>query len=128
MLMKKTIACSLLSLALVNGPAPAHNTSVRISNTLSACVAVHIRETFIHDNMIVAGTDFRLLNSIGDCGCHSALAEYDSITSVNTAQQVLQNGLINIGKSGSKTLVLASEPALVANRDIQLRVYCAPAL
>lgn len=126
--MRKRIACAVFSLALINGPALANDISVNIGNELSACVAIHIKNTSIYDNMVLADTVFQLRKSIGECGCRSALVSYDSITSVNTAQQVLQNGLIGITRSGSKTLVLASEQTLIADKQMQLRLRCAPAL
>ncbi|HLU03599.1 MAG TPA: DUF2195 family protein [Advenella sp.] len=126
--MRKRIACAVLSLALINGPALANDIALNIGNELSACVAIHIKNTSIYDNMVLADTVFQLRKSIGECGCRSALVSYDSITSVNTAQQVLQNGLIGITRSGSKTLVLASEQTLIADKQMQLRLRCAPAL
>src|SRR5690606_21514801 len=109
-------ACSIALLALGNGPALAGAVPLNISNALSACVTIHITDTSIHANMLLANTVLQLRKPIGECGCRSALVSYDSVTSVNTAQQVLQNGLIGINKSGSKTLVLASEQALVADK------------
>jgi hypothetical protein len=126
--MKKRIVCSIVWLALVNGPAFAHDLTLHIRNELSACVAIHIVDTSIHANMVLANTAFQLRKSIGECGCRSALVSYASVISVNTAQQVLQNGLISISKSGNRTLVLASEQALVAGKEMQLRFNCAPAL
>lgn len=126
--MKKRIACSIALLALINGLALAREVPFSISNALSACVTIHIRDTSLHANMLVANTVFQLRKPIGECGCRSALVSYGSVTTVNTAQQVLQNGLIGIDKSGRKTLVLASEQALVADKAIQLRFHCAPAL
>lgn len=126
--MKKSIICPIMLLALVHAQALAHNVSLNIHNTLSACVAIYIRDTSIHANMLLANTVFQLRKPIGECGCRSALVSYDSVTTVNTAQQVLQNGLIGISKSGNKTLALASEQALVTDRQIQLQFRCAPAL
>ncbi|HBP28726.1 MAG TPA: hypothetical protein DD666_04855 [Advenella kashmirensis] len=62
---------------------------------------------------------------MGECGCCFALVSYDSVASVNTAQQVLKNGRLGISKSGNKTLVLASEPALVADKDTASIPLCA---
>ena len=126
--MKKCITCSIALLALINGPALARDVPFSITNALSACVTIHIRDTSMHADMLLANTVFQLRKPIGECGCRSALVSYDSITSVNTEQQVLQNGLIGINKSGNKTLVLASEQALVVDQEIQLQFHCAPAL
>ncbi len=126
--MKKRSACAIGLLALINGPALARDVQFSISNALSACVAIHIRDTSLHASMLLADTIFQLRKSIGECGCRSALVSYDSVTRVNTAQQILQTGLIGLNNSGNKTLVLASEQALVADKQIQLRFHCAPAL
>lgn len=126
--MKKRSACAIVLLASINEPAPAHDVPLNIQNTLAACVSILIKDTSIHANMVLANTIFQLRKSIGECGCRSSLVSYNSVTSVNTAQQVLQNGLIGINKSGNKILVLASEQALAADKEIQLRFHCAPAL
>jgi hypothetical protein len=126
--MRKLIACSIAMLALINGPVQAGDVPLKISNALSACVTIHITDTSVHANMLLADTVFQLRKPIGECGCRSALVSYDTVTSVNAAQQVLQNGLIGITKSDNKTLVLASEQPLVAAKQLQLRFHCAPAL
>ncbi len=126
--MGKRIIRLIVLLAFINGPALAHDVSLNIRNALSACVAIHVRDTSIHDDMLLADTVFQLRKPIGECGCRSALVSYGSVTRLNTAQQVLQNGLIGIGKSDNKTLVLASEQALVADKQIQLQFHCASGL
>lgn len=126
--MKKPIVCSVILLAFAHGPAQAFSVPLRVSNALSACVNIHITDTSIHNNMVLASTTFQLNKSIAECGCRSALVGYDSMTSVNTAAQVLQKGLIGVNRSGNKTLVLASEQTLIADREILLQFHCAPDL
>jgi len=126
--MRKRIAGSIVLLVLTQGSALAHSVPVRINNALSSCVSIHITDTTVRDNMVLANTAFRVRKPISECGCRSALVGYSSATSVNTAEQVLQNGLLAVSRSGNKKLVLASEQALIADRQLQLQFQCAPAL
>jgi hypothetical protein len=40
------------------------------------------------------------------------------------ARQILQEGLIGLRSGGERTLVLATEPALLAKKDVQVRQAC----
>ena len=126
--MKKWLTCASAALLLLNVPAVAHAVTVQIHNELSACTAIHTEASSIEGNGVQVRTVFQLRNSLADCGCRSALANYTSVTYINGAPQLLQHGLLGLKKSGEKTLVLASEATLIANNKIQLRFNCAPAL
>ena len=126
--MKKPVVCSIVVLALTQGAALAHRVTVHINNALSSCVSIHIKNTKVQDNMVLANTTFQLHQPIAECGCRSALVGYNSVTSVNTVVQVMQSGLIGVKRSGNQTLVLASEQALIGDGELQLQLQCAPAL
>lgn len=126
--MRKPVAGSIVLLVLTQGAALAQRVPVHINNALSSCVSIHITDTTVRDNIVLADTAFQLRKSIAECGCRSALVSYNSATSVNTVAQVLQGGLIAVKSSGNKTLVLASEQALLGDSELQLQFQCAPAL
>ncbi|ADZ88275.1 Hypothetical protein BSSP2_II0126 [Brucella suis bv. 2] len=55
----------------------------------------------------------------------SALARYASSVNERESRLFLQQGLFNLKKSDTKTLPLATEPALVKDGNIEITVGCA---
>ncbi len=98
---------------------------VAFQNRLAACVTVKAAETETITNLVSVRTSFQLYKPIGDCGCFSARAAYISSVNIGGAREVLQQGVIVINKNATKSLVLASEPGLAANREIQIQLTCA---
>ncbi|MNO00427.1 hypothetical protein D3C81_2203120 [compost metagenome] len=75
--------------------------------------------------MVLANTTIQLRKPIGECGCLSALATYTSSVNRAGVRQILQEGLVGLKSGGEKSLVLATEPALVTNKAVQVRLACA---
>ena len=98
---------------------------IAIKNDLAACVVVKAGPPSSQDNAVLANVRFDLRKSIGECGCLSALATYTSSVNRDGAPQFLQEGLIGLKGSADKTLVLATEPALIGKLPIQVRLACA---
>jgi len=111
-----------ISAALLAGSAfAAHADQITFQNDLSACVSITATKTSTESNVVWANTRVQLRKSIGECGCLSALATYTS--SVNRGG-VLQEGLIDLGSGGERKLVLATDPALAANKEVRVRLAC----
>lgn len=98
---------------------------VRFQNELAACITIKLRDTARESNVVVANTSIHVLKPIGECGCLSALASYVSSVNRGGVQQTLQQGLIGLIGGGEKSLVLATEPSLVANKEVRVRLACA---
>jgi hypothetical protein len=116
--------CAMLAVVLVVSAAAAHADQVVFQNELSACVTIKKIGVTAQSNVVLANTHLQLRKPIGECGCLSALASYTSYVNRGGVQQVLQAGLVGLASSGEKTFVLASDPALVANMEIQVRLAC----
>ncbi|MCK4207579.1 DUF2195 family protein [Brucella pituitosa] len=114
--------------ALLCSAATAEDTGgVAFQNRLAACVRVKAAETETITNLVSVRTSFQLYKPIGDCGCFSARAAYMSSVNIGGVREVLQQGVIVINKNATKSLVLASEPGLAANREIEVQLTCADA-
>lgn len=103
----------------------AHADQLAFQNELSACVTITTTEISTQSNVVLANTSLQLSKPIGACGCFSALATYTSSVRRDGVQEVLQEGVIGIKRSGQKTLVLATEPALAADEKVHVRLACA---
>jgi hypothetical protein len=97
---------------------------VTFQNELSACAVIKVNKTSTQGNVVVASTTVQLQKLIGECGCLSALVTYTSTVDRGGVQQTLQQGLVSLKNGGDKTLVLATEPALVANKEVKVRLAC----
>lgn len=102
-----------------------HADQITFQNDLSACVSITATKTSTESNVVWANTSVQLRKSIGECGCLSALATYTSSVNRGGVRQVLQEGLIGLGSGGERKLVLATDPALVANKEVRVRLACA---
>ncbi|MBB4096023.1 DUF2195 family protein [Ochrobactrum pecoris] len=123
--MQGLIYGTVLSALLCNAATAADTGGVAFQNELAACVTVKASETETKTNLVSVKTNFQLSKPIGDCGCFSARAAYMSSVNIGGVREVLQQGVIVISKNATKSLVLASEPGLAANREIQIQLTCA---
>jgi len=113
-------------LATLGGTASAANIDqITFENELSACVTIKGGKTSTESNVVLANTTIHLRKPIGECGCLSALATYTSSVNRAGVRQILQEGLVGLKSGGEKSLVLATEPALVTNKAVQVRLACA---
>jgi hypothetical protein len=101
---------------------------IRLDNELADCAAVRLAPVAVQGNLATVEGDVELSKPIGDCACFSALARYTSSVEVEGVEQVLQQGLVNLKTGGKKTLVLASDPALIQGETAILALSCAPPL
>jgi len=99
-----------------------------IQNDLAPCVTIKMTNVSTKETVVLARPTFELHKAIGECGCFSALASYTSSVKIDGVQQNLQSGVISLKRGGPKTLILASEPALVARKKVRIQLSCTPAL
>lgn len=123
--MRNLIRSAVLSAILCGAATAANTDAVIIENELAACVTVKASENETTTNLVSVNTTFQLHKSIGDCGRFSARATYTSSVDVGGMREVLQQGVIVIKEDTEKSLVLATEPALVADEQIPVRLTCA---
>ena len=107
------------------GLSPVRAEQVVFRNELRQCMTIETTRTWTESIAVLANALIRIHKPIGECGCLSALAIYATSVAVGKARQTLQEGLIGLEKSGEKTLVLATEPALVSEKKISIRLSCA---
>lgn len=116
---------SAVLIALAGAVTLASAQTVVIKNELTTCVRVQVENVSAESNVVSAVTTIQLLKPIGECGCLSALASYVSSVNRSGVQQTLQQGLIGMVSGGEKTLVLATDPALVENKKVTIQLSCA---
>ncbi|GGC46023.1 hypothetical protein GCM10010994_01420 [Chelatococcus reniformis] len=73
----------------------------------------------------VSDADFQVHKPIGACGCLSALATYTSSVDNNGVRQTVLEGIAAIKGGGAKALILATEPALIAGKEVHVGLTCA---
>jgi hypothetical protein len=115
---------AILIILLAGAVFAAHADQITFQNDLSACVSITATKTSTESNVVWANTRVQLRKSIGECGFLSALATYTSSVNRGGVRQVLQEGLIGLGSGGERKLVLATDPALVANKEVRVRLAC----
>lgn len=115
---------AILTILLAGAVFAAHADQITFQNDLSACVSITATKTSTESNVVWANTRVQLRKSIGECGCLSALATYTNSVNRGGVRQVLQEGLIDLGSGGERKLVLATDPALVANKEVRVRLAC----
>lgn len=71
---------------------------------------------------MVVDVEFHVKQSMGQCGCKSALVSYRSL---DGHRSVLQSGVINSRRAGIHTLTLASDVALAGDGGVVLSLGCA---
>ncbi|WP_210168305.1 DUF2195 family protein [Mesorhizobium sp. 1M-11] len=99
--------------------------NVVFQNDLAACVTPRATELRTETNIVSAVVDFQGHKPIGACGCMSALAAYTSSVDVEGVRQTVLEGIVALKRMEPKTLVLAAEPALIAGRQVHVRLTCA---
>ncbi|HYG42193.1 MAG TPA: DUF2195 family protein [Bordetella sp.] len=100
--------------------------SIKLENALAACVDVRpgMRTTTDGQVLLQAGLDLK--QSIGRCGCKSAIATYTSQVELDGGHRsFLQSGALRVKQSGPHTLTLASDEKLVGDRNVVLSLGCA---
>lgn len=111
--------------ACVVAPVAAQANQIILQNRLSECVTAQLGKISTDANVVSTSALIQVHKPIAACGCPSALATYLSSVDRGGARQILQQGLIGLKSGGEKTIVLATEPALASDREIQLRLICA---
>jgi hypothetical protein len=101
---------------------------VTFDNRLSKCMSIELKKTSTQLNVVLADTVIALHQTVGECGCFSAQANYVSSVDVDGFRYILQEGLIGLINGGERILVLTSDPILVENKPVQVRLSCAPPL
>ena len=112
-------------LALFSAGCLARTDQVTIKNGLADCSTITLNNVTTDANIVLANTTIKLAKPIGECRCLSALATYSSSVERGGGRQVLQEGLVSLKSGGDKVLVLATEPALVAKKNITVELGCA---
>lgn len=121
--MRNLLRCAIL-VALSAALSSAHAEQVVFRNELHPCVTIEAIRTWTESNIVLATALIQLRKPIGECGCLSALATYASSVDRGKARQTLQEGVIGLKSGGEKTLVLATEPALISDKTITVRLSC----
>jgi hypothetical protein len=109
-------------LAAVGGVARADG--VKVHNELDDCAAIKVDAVSTNANLVTARVNVTVFKPIGECRCLSALAGYSATVDRGGARQVLQTGLVSLMTSGEKILTLATEPSLLAHKEVLLSVGC----
>ncbi|WP_114217224.1 DUF2195 family protein [Ochrobactrum sp. 3-3] len=101
---------------------------IDFQNGLSACVGLKPGQVKRQANIVSFDARLSLHQSIGRCGCMSALLNYTASVEVNGVRQKLQRGIISLAREGDRTLILASDQNLIAGKDVRVELSCAEPL
>ncbi|MBV7483534.1 DUF2195 family protein [Bordetella sp. BOR01] len=116
---------AVLAAALCGAAAHASG-SIKLENALAACVDVQPGMRATTDGQVLLQAGLQVKQSIGSCGCKSAIATYTSRVELEGGHRsFLQSGALRVKQSGSHTLTLASDEKLVGDRDVVLSLGCA---
>lgn len=100
--------------------------SVKVENALAACVDVRPGLRSTADGQLLLRADLEVKQSIGRCGCKSAIATYSSeVVMEGGYRSFLQRGNLRVRESGARTLTLASDAGLAGERGVVLSLGCA---
>lgn len=121
--MKSAQLLLILSLSAV-ASANEVRTQISFTGALKQCVEFNAPEVITLTNARLAKTDVRLLKSIGDCGCTSAVAAY-SVAKSGHDYPLLATGRVVLLESGPKVFFLTSDPAERENAKLVVDVHCA---
>jgi hypothetical protein len=111
-------------LTLMGGHGFVHADEVRFKNELADCATIKLNTVSMTANIVLANTTVTLTKPIGACRCLSALATYTSSVDRGGVRQVLQEGLVSLKSGGNKRFVLATEPALIASKEVTVSLSC----
>lgn len=98
---------------------------IDLQNGLSSCVDLKPGQVKRQANIVSFDARFNLHQSIGMCGCMSALVNFTASVDVNGIRQKLQQGIISLAREGDRTLILASDQNLIAGQDVLVELSCA---
>lgn len=103
-------------------------TEVTFDNRLSTCMSIELKTLSQQKNVLLADTTIVLHQSIGECGCFSAQANYVSSIDIDGFEYAIQEGQIELMSGGDKILVLTSDSDLLEHKKVQVRLNCTPPL
>ncbi len=100
--------------------------AIKVDNTLAQCVTLDPGMRATTDGQVLLQARFNVRQSIGHCGCKSAIATYTSQVELAGAQRsFLQSGSLRLKESGVRTLTLASDEQLVGEGSVVVSLGCA---
>ncbi|SRR5690606_31284312 len=100
--------------------------AIKVENALAACVDVQPGMRATTDGQVLLQAALDVKQSIGRCGCKSAIATYASHVELDDGHRsFLQRGALRVKQSGARTLTLASDEKLVGDRNVVLSLGCA---
>lgn len=121
-LLKSVFAIALFSSHVaIAGEVP----SVSINNLLANCSEITNTKILNDGNMPVLSFDLILKDSIGDCGCKSALGSFMVNATREDYRSFLMAGKINFLNDGKKYLPLATDSKLIGSSTIEIQFGCA---
>src|SRR5690606_1152442 len=100
--------------------------AVKVDNALAQCVTLRPGMRAITNGQVILQARFNVTQSIGRCGCKSAIATYTSHVELAGAQRsFLQSGSLRVTESGARTLTLASDEQLAGDGSVVVSLGCA---
>ncbi|MEI8571417.1 DUF2195 family protein [Methylomonas sp. LW13] len=110
----------IVSCAIANEPE-----SIQLNNQLSACIAVNDIQTSIENGIPVLSFDAKIIKSIAECGCKSALGSYSVMAKMAEYQSYIIVGKVAFTKSEHKYWPLSAEQGLIDKRKLEIVLSCA---
>lgn len=125
-LSNKRLRMATAVLAALCASASQASGAIRLDNALAQCVDLRPGPRTTSEGQVLLQAQLDVKQSIGHCGCKSAIATYTAQVELEGGQQgFLQSGSLRIRESGARTLTLASDAKLVGDRAVVLSLGCA---
>jgi hypothetical protein len=99
-------------------------TQIEFDNSLKQCISVHSHSIKQVENTRLLKINYNTKQSIGYCGCKSALAQYRTFT----PHQELSAGLIDFREKKSLNLTLSNTDILLTEAPVTVSFSCSQPL
>ncbi len=99
--------------------------TLKLDNHLAACITINKPTMYSLDGILFAKIAYVQKDSVGACGCKSALSNYTSYGGKKERHAFLMSGNLVFGEAGTMNLPLTMNPLLVVEKGIRLAISCA---
>lgn len=96
------------------------SSAVAIENGLQQCVLINNSAIVQRNNLTLLDTDISILQSLGYCGCKSAIANYH----LYSKEQHLRSEAITLKSSTAYSFVLATDNKAPMQEALRLQISC----
>ncbi|MFV1984816.1 MAG: DUF2195 family protein [Thiohalomonadales bacterium] len=97
--------------------------NIIIDSILTDCIKIKKNELVAYHNFLFLDTSWDVKNNIGNCGCKSALIQYD--VNLISDQQHIVHGVVSSLKKKNHEFIINSDNSIFKNERFKLIINCA---